>query len=174
MSRFGIVMVVFFSILMDLSAHSIITVVQYIVISALGILVGFLGFVFTSWKMGLLGNRKDLLNKPEVDLNPDESILFETGANHFKGIEAVGGKLYLTNNRLLFKSHKFNFQNHELSIPLSDIHSVGRYRTLGLVNNGLSIGTWNNNLEKYVVQNIDTWLEKINQKVALHGNFSMG
>ena len=75
-------------------------------------------------------------------------------------MEGVGGKLYLTNWRLVFQSHKLNIQNHQLSINLMDIQSVGRYKTLGLVNNGLTIVT-TNTTEKFVVEQVNQWIKQL-------------
>ncbi|ANE53547.1 hypothetical protein SY85_16480 [Flavisolibacter tropicus] len=94
-------------------------------------------------------------------------MLFETGANHFKGAEGVGGKLYLTNKRLVFKSHKYNIQNHELSMRLSDIDKADRYKTLGIVNNGLAVTTAGGTIEKFVVQQPDQWLSQLTEKSGL-------
>ena len=43
-----------------------------------------------------------------VQLPQGEVIIKEGAANLQKGIETVGGKLRLTNQRLLFKAHKLN------------------------------------------------------------------
>ncbi|WP_198147328.1 GRAM domain-containing protein [Gilvimarinus polysaccharolyticus] len=48
----------------------------------------------------------------------------EGGANLQKNIETVGGELHLTNQRLIFKSHKINIQTGITEIQLSDIKSV--------------------------------------------------
>ena len=48
----------------------------------------------------------------QIDLVDNEKIEFAKGSNHFKG---VGGKLFLTNKRVLFKSHSINVQNHLLN-----------------------------------------------------------
>lgn len=93
-----------------------------------------------------------------------ETIVFETGANHFKGVEAVVGKLYLTNKRLVFKSHKLNIQNHELSIHLSDVKNADRYKALGISNNGLVVTTINHTIEKFVVQQPGEWMEHLAEK----------
>ncbi|MGZ5283455.1 MAG: GRAM domain-containing protein, partial [Bacteroidia bacterium] len=90
---------------------------------------------------------------------PGENIVFETPANHFKGIEAVGGSLYLTSKRLVFKSHKLNIQNHEFSIDLVEIKSVDRYKSIGLADNGLSIITSKGVTEKFVVEQIEEWVK---------------
>jgi hypothetical protein len=90
-------------------------------------------------------------------------MIFQTSANHFKGIEAVGGKLYLTNKNLIFKSHKLNIQNHELIIKLSDIKEIKRFRLMGLTDNGLSIHIHENRKEKFVVEKIEEWLLYLEQ-----------
>lgn len=115
----------------------------------------------------MFANSKFVTQAIKIDTEADENILFETGANHFKGIEGVGGKLYLTNKRLVFKSHKLNIQNQELSIFLSNIEKVGRYKTLGLVNNGLAVTTIDNKIEKFVVQQIDDWINQLAEKNGL-------
>jgi hypothetical protein len=91
-------------------------------------------------------------------------ILFETGANHFKGIEAVGGKLYLTTKRLIFKSHRFNFQKHTLSINLDEIASVGRYKVWGISNNGLLVKRKSGLTEKFTVVQPEEWLQHLDNK----------
>ena len=60
----------------------------------------------------------------EIDLIKDEKIESEYSANHFMGFEAVGGKLFITNKRFVFKSHSINIQNHELTIKYLDIKRV--------------------------------------------------
>ena len=90
-----------------------------------------------------------------------EVAIFQTAANHFKGTEAVGGSLCLTNKRLLFKSHNLNVQNHDLSIPLADVEKLERFKTLGLVNNGLAIKLSTNVSEKFVVDKANQWLEHL-------------
>lgn len=158
---FGIAMAIYF-ILHDLLTHSDLTTKDVIISILSGLFGGALNGLLFGWLMGLFAKR--LTKDIKIDTKADEIILFDTGANHFKGAEAVGGKLYLTNKRLVFKSHKFNIQNHELSINLSDIYKVDRYKTLGLVNNGLSVATDGNKKEKFVVQQIDEWLNQLKEK----------
>ena len=93
-------------------------------------------------------------------------ILFQTGANHFKGVEAVGGKLTLTSKRLVFQSHYLNIQNHQLFIYLRNITSFARYKTLKIVNNGLLITTAQDITEKFVVQQPERWIECFSEKLG--------
>ena len=163
---FGTTMTIFF-VLQNLLTHSNLTAKDITISIGSGVFGGALSGLLFGWLMGLFANSKRLTKDTKIDIQTDEIILFETGANHFKGAEGVGGKLYLTNNRLVFKSHKFNIQNHELSINLPDIDKVDRYKTLGLANNGLSVTTIDNKTEKFVVQQIDEWLNQLTEKNGL-------
>ncbi|MDN3655424.1 GRAM domain-containing protein [Ferruginibacter paludis] len=131
---------------------------------ASGLAGGAVAGVLFGWMMGFFADSELLLKGTKINTLTDESILFETGANHFKGAEGVGGKLYLTNQRLVFKSHKFNIQNHERSINLSDIGQVERYKIWGLINKGLLVTTLHNKTEKFVVQQIDEWINQLPKK----------
>ena len=137
---FGIAMTMF-SILQDLLTHDDLTTKNIITFIISGLFGGALAGLLFGWLIGLFSNSKLFTRGTKIDTDEDEDILFETPANHFKGIEGVGGKLYLTNKRLLFKSHKVNIQNHELTINISDIQKVDRYKTMGIVDNGLSVTT---------------------------------
>ena len=137
-----------------------------ILISIVSALIGgaIVGLLY-GWFMRFLG--KSL--SQGINLVPDEgeTILFETDANHFKRIEAVDGKLYLTTKRLVFKSHRFNFQKHTLSINTDEISSVGRYKVWGISNNGLFVKTKNGLTEKFTVVKPEEWLQHLdNKKVA--------
>ncbi len=114
------------------------------------------------WFSGLFVASKLINTATKFEKQPGEEILFETLANHFMGMEAVGGKLYLTNNRLVFKSHQLNIQNHELSIVRSDIVGAERTKTAKLINNGLIVKSVNNKTDRFVVENADEWVEKLN------------
>lgn len=57
----------------------------------------------------------------KIDLRPNEKLIREGGANIQRGAEAVGGRLFLTNQRLFFQSHAFNVQTGATELPLSEI-----------------------------------------------------
>lgn len=154
---FGIGMTVFF-IIQNLLTNDHQTTNLVIRAVASGLVAGAISGVIFGWLMGLFAKSKFVTQTTMIETDPDEYLLFETPANHFKGIEAAGGKLYLTNKRLIFKSHKFNFQNHQLSIGLTDINNVTRYKTLGMVNNGVVVTTVNGMKEKFVVEQVEEWV----------------
>ena len=59
-----------------------------------------------------------------MELQPGETVLREGPANLQRGIETVGGKLWLTNARLVFRAHAFNVQTGETQIALDDVTGV--------------------------------------------------
>jgi hypothetical protein len=64
--------------------------IDIIVTTITGIIGGF-GFALTMKYVA-----KWLYKKTMIDMLPNERLIMEAGANHFKGKEAVGGKLALT------------------------------------------------------------------------------
>jgi hypothetical protein len=159
---FGIAMAVFF-ILQDLLTHPL-TTKNILTAIIVGLFAGALSGLLFGWLIGLFANSKLVKKAIKIDIDEDENILFETPANHFKGIEAVGGKLYLTNNRLVFQSHKLNIQNHQLSLGIADIQKVGRHKTMSIINNGLSVTSVNGSTEKFVVEQPERWFTILTEK----------
>ncbi|MGH7329074.1 MAG: hypothetical protein ACREJX_12055 [Polyangiaceae bacterium] len=91
----------------------------------------------------------------------DETIRHYGLANHKKGLEAVGGKLYLTDRRLRFRSHAFNFQPHDASYDLDDIASVEPARSLGIIPNRIVLHMKHGGKEAFVVSGRAEWVSAI-------------
>lgn len=91
----------------------------------------------------------------------DEPLLHHSAANHFKGFEAVGGKLHLTRRRLRFRSHKFNVQTHDESYPLESIARVDPARSLGIVPNAIVVHLHDGRRERFVVMGRARWVGAI-------------
>ncbi len=150
-------MVVFF-IVEDFFTHTNPTTKEIFKFIISAIVAGTISGLLFGWLIGRFVNSKFVNETTKITIDADEKMIFQTGANHFKGWEGVGGKLYLTDHRLIFKSHKLNIQNHELIIKLSDIKKIDRFKLLGFTNNGLSIITNEQSKEKFVVEQIEKWL----------------
>ncbi len=100
---FGIAMAVFF-ILQNLLTLDNLTAEAITKFILSGLLSGtFSGFLF-GLIIGILKSSKFVDTTTKIETEANEDILFQTPANHFKGVEGVGGMLYLTNKRLVFKS----------------------------------------------------------------------
>lgn len=157
--NFGFGMTTFF-ILQNLFQAEVIT--GKVVLRAVG--AGLVGGLVAGLLFGLImkffSTSKMVQKGTALTLQPEETILFETDANHFKGIEAVGGRLYLTNQRLVFVSHRLNVQNHTWSIIPATIQKIERYRPMWLSNKGIRITTADA-VEKFVVDQPAEWTQRL-------------
>ena len=150
---FGILMSIAFWVIFDLTTGII-----------AGILAG-ISFALIITIFAYIQTRKFELIKQE--LSRDYEIIYDGGANHFRGKEAVGGWLFLTSTELIFKSHGFNIQNQKTIIPLNNILEVTKVNTLGIVPNGLMIRT-NNKSERFVLHGRGVWIQKIKQARSMN------
>lgn len=99
--------------------------------------------------------------KSNLSLGKDEKLIKEGGANHFVWGQATGGWLYLTNKRLIFRSHSVNIAKEEFSIYLNKIKEVKICMSLKIVPNGLSITTIDGGKEQFVVFGRRHWVKDI-------------
>ncbi len=163
---FGIAMGIFFTV-QNLLGYDHLTNANIFRAIITGLLSGALSGLLFGWLIGLFVKSKGVTESTKIETEPGETILFQSGANHFKGMEGVGGKLYLTNKRIIFKSHKYNIQNHALSIPVSNIANVTREKTLGIINNVILI-TCLGKKEKFVVQQAAEWEKHLNNSLQIN------
>ena len=101
----------------------------------------------------------------KIELRPDEKLLKEDPANLQRGLETVGGRLFLTDSRLVFVSHRFNVQSGPTEIALSDVHSVRPCWTkflglLPLLPNSLAV-TSTSAEHRFVVFGRSAWAQAI-------------
>ncbi len=68
----------------------------------------------------------------KTQLGQGEHLIKQGAANLQKNIETVGGKLYLTNQRLIFEAHAMNFQRGTTEILVSALQSARPCWTLFL------------------------------------------
>jgi hypothetical protein len=95
-----------------------------------------------------------------------ERLLKQGAANHFRGAEAVGGWLALTDRRLLFRSHGFNIQTHRLSIPLRELVAVEACTTCWIIPNGLRVVTAEG-IDQFVVEERRNWVQEIRKAAGV-------
>ncbi len=101
--------------------------------------------------------------KPELQEN--EKVEIESSANLFRGKEGVGGKIFLTNKKVIFKSHKINIQKGQIEIEYKDIIEVIERKTARLINNGIQIKTKDGKEYNFVVNEREKYIEKLNEKI---------
>ena len=102
----------------------------------------------------------------KTELRQGEQVIKEGPANLQRNIETVGGKLYLTNQRLVFEAHKFNVQQGVTGVELSNIQALRTCwtRLLGLFPifpNSLAIYTKHGEEYRFVLFERSAWVVAI-------------
>ncbi len=133
-----------------------------------GIFMG-IGFPYVTKKFGKRVT-SELGGNIKPDLLENEKIEIEGPANLFRGIESVGGKIFLTNKKVIFKSHKINIQKSQIEIEYENIDKIIKRKTVKLINNGIQISTKDGKEFDFVVNERDTWIEKLNKKILHYYN----
>jgi hypothetical protein len=102
---------------------------------------------------------------------PDETPLKDGAANLQRGIETVGGWLYLTNRRLVFESHAFNIQTGATIIPLASITGARKCWTkflnlIPIFPNSVAVSTKEGKEYRFVTFGRQAWIEAIEDQTA--------
>jgi hypothetical protein len=100
----------------------------------------------------------------KTQLREGENLIKSGGANLHRGIEAVGGKLHFTNQRLVFESHGFNIQTGAVVVELGDIQSLQQTRTklfgaIPMFKNALLVTSRSGHEQRYTVNGIGSWMK---------------
>jgi len=106
----------------------------------------------------------------KTEQNQNEKIVKKGGANLQKGVETVGGFLYLTNQRLIFEAHAINIQGGNTLIDLSDVASTEKCWTkflnvIPIMPNSLAVYTKSGEEYRFVLFGRGAWQLKINESL---------
>jgi hypothetical protein len=107
----------------------------------------------------------------ETALFPGEPLLHYGAANHQRGWETVGGRLFLTDRRLVFESHALNVQTGVTEIPLRDVADVRTCWTkflnvLPVFPNSIAVETREGAVATFVVFGRGQWVAAIRQAIG--------
>ncbi len=128
--------------------------------------------------LGRSGTKRRRLEEPRLPIQsatmktatrPGELVIKDGAANLQRGIETVGGWLYLTNRRLVFEAHKLNVQRGVTEVELSDIQSSQPCWTkfLGIIPlfpNSLAIHTKDGEEYRFVLFGRSAWASAIESR----------
>lgn len=126
----------------------------------LGAVAGLAGGVLFGAVVGVFVQHQSAKFSAHDPTGPGEQLLKQGPANHFRRGESVGGFLYLTDSRLLFRSHRYNIQEHERSIPLPEVRDVQPCMTMIVVPNGICVVTEEGE-DRFVVEDRKSWVKAI-------------
>lgn len=90
-------------------------------------------------------------------LAESEEIRYSGAATHFRGWEGVGGRLFLTEDRLVFQPHTLNIQSGEQSWPLSAIEDAQLSRIFLVVPTGLDVQLRSGETERFGTWDRQQW-----------------
>jgi hypothetical protein len=93
-------------------------------------------------------------------IGSDIRNIYEGPANLYRGIEGVGGKLVLSEDRLIFTPHNLNIQKEQEIICLNEIVSIDKAKSLGIFPNSILIKTSASKF-KFVVKKRKEWVQRI-------------
>lgn len=107
----------------------------------------------------------------KTELNSGEKVIKNGFANLLKGFEGVGGKLYLTSQRLIFESHAINIQRGVTQINLSDVSFLEKcwtkFHSIPLLPNCLLIRTNKGEEFRFVVNRRNLWASAVDSQKRL-------
>src|SRR5262245_18675273 len=97
-----------------------------------------------------------------IQMHVGESVLREGLANLQRGWETVGGRLYLTNERLIFEPHALNLQTQPEELRLSDASVVEKCWTkflgkIPLMPNSLAVHARQVYVLRFVLWRRESW-----------------
>lgn len=85
------------------------------------------------------------------ELNDGEKLIADKAANAKKGFEYVGGRLAVTNERIVHVPHKMNIQSGMISITIPEIQFVTTYNQFGILPTGILLKTKSGDEYRFVV-----------------------
>lgn len=128
------------------------------------VLGAFGGLLFAGLICGfvkILSVRKDKLRER---YGIEGNVLYEGAANYLVGAQAIGGWIFLMEDRLCFVSHSFNFMTGQCIILYSDIIKV----TKGKIIRSIAIHLCNNKVEEFIVNNRKEWIDILGGEIPCY------
>tara|TARA_B100001778_G_C18520773_1_gene598740 strand:- start:359 stop:763 length:405 start_codon:yes stop_codon:yes gene_type:complete len=100
----------------------------------------------------------------------NKHIIMKSSAHYKKGISKIEGKLYLSANKLEFKTLMISLRTEKFDINLEDISSVSLAWTkffglFPLLPNSILIKTKNDKSYKFTVKKSKKWISSINNLI---------
>ena len=89
--------------------------------------------------------------KVSFDLADDEVLVAETGADSLGDAAATGGRLRITDRRIVYKPGFFNFHRRPLEIPFDEIEEIRKVRAMWITPLGILIRTKSGNEYRFAV-----------------------
>ena len=126
----------------------------------------FFGVGFPFLNQQITGTQyKKLDSSIRPTLTGAEKIEIEGPAHLIHGVNRVGGRIYLTNQKMIFTSHENKIQNKQTDISYQNITKVEKRKTKLIHDNGIRIFTKEQKHFDFVVNERDVWLDEIRTRI---------
>lgn len=107
---------------------------------------------------------EQLINSITPDLHDGEVIEHQWGASLFFNKEAVGGLLFITNERCFFQSHNANIQHVNITFPYDDITKIQAVKTAKIIDSGVKIFTGDKHYS-FIANDSDKLVRELNERL---------
>ena len=120
--------------------------------------------LFFEFGLPFLMNKQNqkVMNRTQIELTRDETVLCEGITKLSPGIRAVGGKLLLTDQRLVFMAFKKNSKDRQKQILLADIKEALPKNRLKLFKSEIRIINKAGEYFDFAIYERDKWIKKVN------------
>ena len=133
-----------------------------------GIIYGLIFSIFFPYLFGKFALSFSKKVKIIPNLASKEIIEIEGPASLILGKERVGGKIFLTNEKMIFKSHEFNIQKGQTEIKYSEIIELLKIKMNSFFDNGIRLKTQNEKSFDFIVNERDLWVEKLKEYIPTY------
>ena len=119
----------------------------------------------------MLGQNLKDSSVADITISKDnKQIIMKSSAHYKKGISKIEGKLYLSDDKLEFKTLMISLRSEKVDIKLEDISSVSLdwtnfFGLFPLLPNSILIKTKNDKNYKFTVKKNKKWINTINNLI---------
>ena len=126
-----------------------------------------------SWALIMKWMSGDPYKHVKLKLESEETVVKEGGANLIPVNKGEGGKLAVTNRRLLFKGQRYDTKDFQFVIEYDKIESIRIYKSWKLLKNELHITMVDATKHRFAVDNTVQWLNAIEGQISSARNMHL-
>lgn len=123
-------------------------------------------FMGISWALIMKWMSGDPYKHVKLKLESEETVVKEGGANLIPVNKGEGGKLAVTNRRLLFKGQRYDTRDFQFVIEFDKIESIRTHKSWKLLKNELHIAMIDGTTFRFAVDHPVQWLSAIEGQMS--------
>jgi hypothetical protein len=127
-----------------------------------------------SWALLMKWMTGDPFKHVKLKLESNETIVKEGGANLMTGKMMEGGKLAVTNRRLMFKGQRYDTRDFQFVFEFDKIENIRIHKSWKLLKNELHIDLVDGSKHRFSLDHPDQWLSSIEGQMTSAGNLHFG